>query len=353
MMQEDSNGESTFEFVDKKSDNGLTQDKMEKNTESGSGMSLPLSAGSLLSNVPPPSELPSFISPPADTVLKPVTTQAAPIFHETKFSPVIPQSKGAEMVPPLTQDVPAAGDSGSGSNSSGGLFDWVKGAVGSGSLLSKVAERAKNSVDSMITTLDPQMREFLHSGGDIDIVVASDKEIKISPVREAFQAVFGKATVTGLPAQAVTVAAQPVGYGSAFKAAEERIHSVRTSGKIHENQPVVAVENFIVEAAEGQWYDLGLLTLDDPGHKITLHTFTGTTPVPSTVVDLARDDTPSDYPLLSSGYAVTIGSLMASNLEVHHSEWHQAVSGVSRRDHLLLAARVLAGLYKNSIGSML
>ena len=33
------------------------------------------------------------------------------------------------------------------------------------------------------------------SGGDLDIVVASDKEVKVSAVREAFQTVFGKATV--------------------------------------------------------------------------------------------------------------------------------------------------------------
>lgn len=34
------------------------------------------------------------------------------------------------------------------------------------------------------------------SGGDMEIVVASDKDAKISPVRQAFQTVFGKATVT-------------------------------------------------------------------------------------------------------------------------------------------------------------
>jgi hypothetical protein len=34
--------------------------------------------------------------------------------------------------------------------------------------------------------------------------------------------------------------------------------------------------------------------------------------------------------------------------QVHHSEWHQALTGVSRREMLFLAAKVLAGLYKNS-----
>ncbi len=35
------------------------------------------------------------------------------------------------------------------------------------------------------------------SGGDIDIVVASDKEVKVAAVRQAFQEVFGKATIVG------------------------------------------------------------------------------------------------------------------------------------------------------------
>lgn len=42
-----------------------------------------------------------------------------------------------------------------------GLITWVKGAVSSGGLLQRVAEKAKSSVDSMITTLDPQMKEYL------------------------------------------------------------------------------------------------------------------------------------------------------------------------------------------------
>lgn len=33
------------------------------------------------------------------------------------------------------------------------------------------------------------------SGGDMEIIVASDKDVTISSVRQAFQTVFGKATV--------------------------------------------------------------------------------------------------------------------------------------------------------------
>lgn len=40
-----------------------------------------------------------------------------------------------------------------------GLFGWVKGT--GGGLLSKVAEKTKSSVETVITTLDPQMKGIL------------------------------------------------------------------------------------------------------------------------------------------------------------------------------------------------
>ena len=39
---------------------------------------------------------------------------------------------------------------------------------GSG-FLSKVVERTKTVTENVITTLDPQMKEFIHSGGDIEV----------------------------------------------------------------------------------------------------------------------------------------------------------------------------------------
>jgi hypothetical protein len=104
-------------------------------------------------------------------------------------------------------------------DASGGIF---------GRLLSKVAEKTKNSVETMITTLDPQMKEYIYSGGDIEIVVTSDAESKVLPVRESFQRVFGHATVIGIKAHsAVAVAEQPVGYAAGKQGALERIQNFR------------------------------------------------------------------------------------------------------------------------------
>lgn len=54
------------------------------------------------------------------------------------------------------------------------------------------------------------------SGGDIDVVVTSDKEVNVDAVRDAFQEVFGMAMVTGEPGQS-NIAPQPVGYAAGVK----------------------------------------------------------------------------------------------------------------------------------------
>lgn len=59
------------------------------------------------------------------------------------------------------------------------------------------------------------------SGGDIDIVVTSDKEINVEAVRDAFQEVFGMAMVTGEPGQS-NIAPQPVGYAAGIKVSSLR-----------------------------------------------------------------------------------------------------------------------------------
>lgn len=40
------------------------------------------------------------------------------------------------------------------------LFNWMKGS--SSTIFSMVAEKAKNSVDAVLTTLDPQMKDALN-----------------------------------------------------------------------------------------------------------------------------------------------------------------------------------------------
>ncbi|XP_068620275.1 protein PRRC1-like [Battus philenor] len=331
--------------------------------------------GNLLSSVAPPTELPNFVtaSPvstrPNVVVPVPQPVQPAvvsgnvdvdPLQQQETFSPAIPPSKGEptlpirspedsqatqspESLPASTPEIDKIGDVMPGS----GLFTWMKGAVATGGILQRVAEKAKSSVDTMITTLDPQMKEYLKSGGDLYIVVASDKEVKISPVREAFQSIFGKATVVGHPAQSDVTAEQPVGYAAAYAAAKQRIAHVRsTNAELTNNVPVIAVESFLQETVSDRWYELSLLVLSQPSLGIELQLQSQGTPVPAAAVAALDAATPADHPHKQTGFAVTVGSIMGASLQVPHTQWQEASTGVDRKEILSLAARSMAGSYK-------
>lgn len=222
-----------------------------------------------------------------------------------------------------------------------GLFGWF-----SGGIVNKVLEKTKSSVETMITTLDPGMKEVIYSGGDVDVVVTSKKEVKVGAVRQAFQEVFGRATVTGIDSQP-PIAPQPVGYTAGLKGAEERIQSLRRSGLVDEKQIIVSVENFIAELLPDKWFDIGCLLLKDHSRNIELQVFTQATPVPHQFVLAAQEQTPSDYNLRWSGLSVTVGQTIQQALpHIDHADWHRSFAGVSRRDLISLAAKSLASMYR-------
>ena len=67
---------------------------------------------------------------------------------------------------------------------------------------------------------------LIESGGELDIVVTSNKEVKVAAVRDAFQEVFGLAVVVGEAGQS-NIAPQPVGYAAGLKV-RNKSHSTVT-----------------------------------------------------------------------------------------------------------------------------
>ncbi|CAM9125093.1 unnamed protein product [Lampetra planeri] len=265
----------------------------------------------------------------------------------------------------------------------GGFWGFFKGVAGN-PVVKTVLDRTKHSVESMITTLDPGMAPYIKSGGDIDIVVTSDKETTVGAVRDAFQEVFGMAMVTGEPGQS-NIAPQPLGYAAGvkvgslththghgllikiihssplmclcvclclFRGAQERIDSLRRSSVIHEKQPVVSLENFIAELFPDKWFDIGCLILDDPGRCIRLEVFTQATPIALEHVQQAQASTPPDYSLRWSGLLVTVGDILERSVpDVSRTDWHLAVTGMTQRQMIHNGAKALAGIYKQQLTS--
>ncbi len=325
---------------------------------------------------PPPAPLPA-VQPPALTNLPgpkngssressefefldgtkpPQPASSAAATQKDQQPPAVVPVVAAEALPVSPGDQLQKRDDGGDKGNDPGLFGWVRGA--SGGLFSKVAEKTKTSMETVITTLDPQMKDFMHSGGDITVAVASSEELAVvAPARHAFQAAFGRATVYGVPTEPLqTVAAQPVGFAAARQAAAERLQHLKkkrsmlqTSGTLEEAAVLLAVENFLLETGEDAWVSMGCLSLTDAAREISLTAYTQPIPVSTTLVTRAKDATPESYPRRWSGLAQTVAE--AAKEEENH--WHETATagGASRADMVLLAARMLAAMYRRELAS--
>lgn len=283
--------------------------------------------------------MPSFSAPPVTGILPTPITQQASLTS-------LAQGTGttSAITFPEEQEDPRI-VSGQDEASAGGLWGFIKGVAGN-PVVKSVLDKTKHSVESMITTLDPGMAPYIKSGGELDIIVTSNKEVKVAAVRDAFQEVFGLAVVMGEAIQA-NIAPQPVGYAAGLKGAQERIDILRRNGVIHEKQIAVSVENFIAELLPEKWFDVGCLIVEDPVHGIHLETFTQATPVPSEFVQQAQSLTPEDYNLRWSGLLVTVGEVLEKSLpNVSRTDWHLTFTGMSRRQMIYSAAKAIAGMYK-------
>uniref|UniRef100_A0A8D2PZF6 Proline rich coiled-coil 1 n=1 Tax=Zosterops lateralis melanops TaxID=1220523 RepID=A0A8D2PZF6_ZOSLA len=282
--------------------------------------------------------MPSFSAPPVTGVL------ADPIVQQANFSSSLSPGTGSAITFPEEHEDPRVSTA-QGGAPAGGLWGFIKG-VAENPMVKSVLDKTKHSVETMITTLDPGMVPYIRTGGELDIVVTSNKEVKVAAIRDAFQEVFGMAVVTGEAAQS-NIAPQPVGYAAGLKGAQERIDSLRRTGVIHEKQPAVSVENFIEELLPDKWFDIGCLIIEDPIHGIHLEAFTQATPVP---LQYAKSLTPQDYSLRWSGLLVTVGEVLEKSvLNVNRTDWHAVFTGMSRRQMIYSAAKALAGMYKQHL----
>merc|ERR1712080_474241 len=109
------------------------------------------------------------------------------------------------------------------------------------------------------------------------------------------------------------------------------------------------VEGGLDEVNEEVLLDLACLVLSDPGRGIHLQAYSQPTTLEARYVSLLKENTPDTYPRQWSGFAVPIGSVMAEELGVPHHSWQKAVTGITREELLLPAAKSLAGLYRRAL----
>lgn len=214
------------------------------------------------------------------------------------------------------------------------IFDWFR----TTDIINQLAEKAKSSVDSVITALDPGMKEYLYSGGNINIKVISEYGTLVSPIRDVFQTTFGRATVSSAKTSSPEVATSfPIklahGFNEALVVARERIKQLRQdTSHIPQNQVLITIQPSIVHvigdngACDGLELDKTLFTscyltyclvLEDPVLGLTLSSYSQFIPLDSEVMTtLNQNKLQDDSPQSRLGYTMSIDDLMNSRLKV-------------------------------------
>merc|ERR1712168_1001123 len=255
------------------------------------------------------------------------------------------------------------------------------------SFMNKLVKNTKTVTESVITTLDPGMANFMVDGNSdkdvVNLVVCSMQQVKIEPVAEAWKRhwPYGSVNVKGLNVQPKTVPEQPVGAKAALQGCKERIDSAiiaigkanklkSTNSKVLDNSQLsdsvnksgankilkpphcyLAVENYIDEVVPGHWFDISCLLLKDVRRNVEFISFSQAIPVDNDIIKelklLEQEEDKNNVPKKQHlGFNTTVGKLLVKQGKSQsHRDWHEALSGVSRRSCIYNATRTLAHQY--------
>lgn len=227
------------------------------------------------------------------------------------------------------------------------IFDWFR----TKDIINQLAEKAKHSVDSVITTLDPGMKEYLYSGGNINIMVISDSNSYVSPIRDAFQSVFGRATVISarstIPSSVLEYPIKVArGFDEAVQVSINRIKKLRLdTSNVPQNQVVLVLQPTIVnipsqenmnsglkqpeEQTLPRWFLTYSMIIEDPVLGMAMSSYSQLIPIDSDIVDLARElKLPDDFPDKQLGFSKSIDELMNSKLNLVGGDDHESLETI-------------------------
>ncbi|KAM7441068.1 Protein prrc1 [Porites harrisoni] len=181
---------------------------------------------------------------------------------------------------------------------------------------------------------------FLTGGRDqsINIAVTTDDPEAVEAIKEGFQQEFEHVVIQ--PHSSVSaIAPLPGGFSAGVKGAQQKIANLVRGKKILKGQVIIGFEEMVCELLPGKWFGLTCLALSDPTSKLEFETFSQSVHIPKLYITKAQESTPSNYTL---GEAI-IGSGQA------HGDWQSKLSGSSKRQILALAARTLAGQFRDRL----
>ncbi|KRX83067.1 Protein PRRC1 [Trichinella sp. T6] len=247
------------------------------------------------------------------------------------------------------------------------VWRWLKDTVSNNNFLNTVASKAKDSVGTVIMTLDPQMKDYLSNSSSSNLYLfhctektwtmaylITSSEAELFAVRSAMQTVLKSIDVeainrTKLPDLPLT----PFGFQSALLCARRRVAQIRDINlqTIDDSQPVITIENFVVELHADTWFhcDCVYLNVRELSHET--YVYTQLTPMHANLISHMRKCSEGKtFSPETPGFSVSVEQTI-SHFGINPWQWFPNTITLHRQDMIKNAAIAVASLYKHAMSN--
>ncbi|KRY17421.1 Protein PRRC1 [Trichinella patagoniensis] len=241
------------------------------------------------------------------------------------------------------------------------VWRWLKDTVSNNNFLNTVASKAKDSVGTVIMTLDPQMKDYLSSSSSSSTektwkmaYLITSSEAELFAVRSAMQTVLKSTDVeainrTQLPDLPLT----PLGFQSALLCARRRVAQIRDINlqTIDDSQPVITIENFVVELHADTWFHCDCIYLNVRELSHETYVYTQLTPMHANLISHMRKCSEGKtFSPETPGFSVSVEQTI-SHFGINPWQWFPNTITLHRQDMIKNAAIAVASLYKHAMSN--